>query len=378
MKFTLPRESLLAPLQQVGGVIERRQTLPILSHVLLRLEGDQLRMTGTDLEVQLTAMLTVERGEDGEITIPARKLLDICRLLPQGSAVEVDIREDRCRVRSGSSRFTLATLPADQFPEFDTGAFDLELQVPAEGLRRALGQTAFAMAQNDVRYYLNGLLLELEGKTLRAVASDGHRLALHEEVLEHEARALRPADPPDPPSEPRQAILPRKAVLELLRLLGDVEGNVELRLGPVSASLAVGPVTFATKLVQGKFPDYRRVMPKELDREVRVDRVQLQSALERVAVVTSEKFKGISLEVSDETLRLKAQNQEQEEAEETLPVELRGEALTVGFNATYLLDAVEHVTSERVRFSFPKAVNACLVEDEADDRFRFIVMPMRL
>jgi len=366
MKFTIARETLLTPLQQVIGVIEKRQTLPILSNVLLKLSDGQLELTGTDLEVQLITRTTVESGDNGAITVPARKLLDICRLLPDKSAINIDCKDERFAIRCGSSKFNLATLPADNYPEFDTGTTELEIAVPAATLRRALEKTTFAMAQQDVRYYLNGLLLDVDGRTLRTVASDGHRLAVFEEVLEIEGQG-------------RQIIIPRKGVLELARLLGEGAETVTVQIAPNTVRVNLGAVSFAAKLIEGRFPDFQRVMPRDLARIMLIDKDVFKGALTRVSVLSNEKYKSISMEVDeDAVMSLKAQNPEHEEAEERVPIQLEGSGLSVGFNAAYLLDAINNVGSAQVRLSFTEAANSCLIEDCEDSHFKFIVMPMRL
>jgi DNA polymerase-3 subunit beta len=367
MKFTIARETLLTPLQQVIGVIEKRQTLPILSNVLLKLADGQLELTGTDLEVQLVTRTTVETGDAGAVTVPARKLLDICRLLPDKSTISVECKEDRFAIRCGSSRFNLSTLPADNYPEFDTGTSELEVAVPAASLRRALEKTTFAMAQQDVRYYLNGLLLDLDGQVLRTVASDGHRLAVFETPLEFDAQGGR------------QIIVPRKGVLELGRLLGEGEETVTVRIAPNTVRVNLGTVSFAAKLIEGRFPDFQRVMPRDLARVIWVDKDIFKAALTRVSVLSNEKYKSIGMDVDEEAvMSLKAQNPEHEEAEERVPIQLEGAGLSVGFNASYLLDAVNNVDSARVRLSFTENANSCLIEDSEDSHFKFIVMPMRL
>jgi DNA polymerase-3 subunit beta len=367
MKFTIARETLLTPLQQVIGVVEKRQTLPILSNVLLKLADGQLELTGTDLEVQLITRTTVETGESGEVTVPARKLLDICRLLPDRSAVSVECKDDRFAIRCGSSRFNLSTLPAENYPEFDSGVPELEVSVPVASLRRALEKTTFAMAQQDVRYYLNGLLLDLDGRMLRTVASDGHRLAVFEEPNELDANGGR------------QIIIPRKGILELARLLGEADDTVTVQLAPNTVRVNLGAVSFAAKLIEGRFPDYQRVMPRDLTRSFKVDKDVFKGALTRVSVLSNEKYKSISLEVDeDAVMALKAQNPEHEEAEERLPVDKEGEGVSVGFNAAYLLDAINNVGSDQVKLSFTDTANSCLIEDTEDSRFKFIVMPMRL
>lgn len=367
MKFTIAREALLVPLQQVAGVIEKRQTLPILSNVLLKLGEGQLEFTGTDLEVQLVTRAQVEAGDSGSTTVPARKLLDICRLLPERSLLNLEGKEERFTLRCGSSRFHLSTLPADNYPEFDAGTAELEVAVPAAVLRRALEKTIFAMAVQDVRYYLNGLLLDLDGRMLRTVASDGHRLAVYEEALELDA-----------PSG-RQIIIPRKGVLELVRLLHEADDTVTVQIAPNTVRINLGGVSFAAKLIEGRFPDYQRVMPRELSRFIRIDKATFKSALTRVSVLSSEKLKSISMEVDEESVMvLKAQNPEHEEAEEKLTVEMEGRGLSVGFNAAYLIEALANVESEQVRLSFTETANSCLLEDLDDSRFKYIVMPMRL
>ncbi|HYE36693.1 DNA polymerase III subunit beta [Methylocaldum sp.] len=367
MKFTITRENLLTPLQQVVGVIERRQTLPILSNVLLKLDDDALEFTGTDLEVQLVTKVAVDVGDSGSVTVPARKFLDICRLLPEKSLINIDCRQEKFVIQCGSSRFNLSTLPAGNYPEFDAGTPEVEVSIPSNYLRRALEKTVFAMAQQDVRYYLNGLLLDLGGQMLRAVSSDGHRLAFFEQQLEGHA------------GESRQIIVPRKGVLELNRLLGEGDDAVTVQIAPNNLRVDLGTVSFAAKLIEGRFPDYQRVMPRELTRVVSADKATFKGALTRVSVLSNEKYKGISMEVSEDgDMCLKAQNPEHEEAEEKFAVDLEGKGISVGFNASYLLDAINNVDSERVRLSFTESATSCLIEDCEDSQFKFIVMPMRL
>ncbi|MEW6039107.1 MAG: DNA polymerase III subunit beta [Pseudomonadota bacterium] len=411
MKFRILREDLLLPLQVVSGVIERRQTLPILSNVLIEVNapapkrpdnasgqpgegqrpfGCRVELTGTDLEVQLVARTCIEGAESGSapgsspgqaldsiqgrFTVPARKLMDICRLLPEGSELAFEVKLERVSLRSGTSRFVLGALPAENYPNFEAGAPDAEFSCEAQLLRRAIEKTAFAMAQQDVRYYLNGLLLEISAGQIRTVASDGHRLALFEESVE---------GMPDAPGSgsgagARQIIMPRKGVLELGRLLAHVEEPVSVQISANNVKVAFGAFSFAAKLVEGRYPDYERVIPKAASRVVVVDRFDLRGALTRVAVLSNEKFKGVSLEVGDGVIRLRAQNPEHEEAEDEVAAEVSGETFSVGFNATYLLDAINAVASDSVRMSFTDANGSCLIEDLSDSRHRFIVMPMRL
>lgn len=365
MKFSTSRENLLTPLQQIVGVIERRHTLPILANVLLKLDPGHLELTGTDLEVQLVTRIPIESEDQGRITVPARKLLDICRLLPDKCDLTLDYREERFHLKSGRSRFALSTLPGENYPEFDTGAADLRLTLPSRILRRAMEKTLFAMAQQDVRYYLNGLLFEIDAGTLRTVASDGHRLALFEDEIALEM-------------EQAQAIIPRKGALELFRLLADDDSELTIELASNSIRVGMNEWRFSSKLIEGRFPDYRRVMPSHTSRQVVSDKATVKSALTRVSVLSTEKFRGASVEIEPGILRLKTQNPEHEEAEEEIPIEFEGEPFGVGFNAAYLLDAVNNIESDEVSLSFADSNGSCLVEDRNDQRFRFIVMPMRI
>lgn len=366
MKFTTSRENFLTPLQQVVGVIEKRQTLPVLSNVLIRLCDNRLEFTGTDLEVQLVTHSVTDSGQEGSITVPARKLLDIIRLLPDGSSVNVECRQEKLSIQSGRSRFSLSTLPAENYPAFDVSSPEVEITLSSRILKKAMEKTLYAMALQDVRYYLNGLLLDLDGAVLRAVSSDGHRLAVYEESLE------------DVNAAPRQVIIPRKGVLELYRLLGDQDEIITLQLSANNIRVLMGEVIFSAKLIEGRFPDFRRVMPRDISKVITLGKDAFKSALTRVAILSTEKLKGVSLEVAGNTMKLQAQNPEHEEAEEELEVSLEGESLAVGFNASYLLDALNNVDSDEVKLSFTDAGNSCLIEDLQNGKYRFIVMPMRL
>lgn len=374
MKFTTSRENLLAPLQQVVGVIEKRQTLPILSNVLIRLHENHLELTGTDLEVQLVTLSRADSDEDGEITVPARKLLDIVRLLPDGSVASLTCKEDKLSIQSGRSRFSLSTLPAENYPAFDTSAPDLEISLSGRILKKAMEKTLYAMALQDVRYYLNGLLLDLEGSLLRTVASDGHRLAVYEQELEG---VELPA---------RQVIIPRKGVLELYRLFPDRDDPITLQISSNNIRVLMDDpeaesgrsISFSAKLIEGRFPDFRRVMPRDITKTISVEKDAFRSALTRVAVLSSEKIKGISLEAAGGLMKLQSQNPEHEEAEEELEIQQDGEGLSLGFNASYLLDALNNVDADEVRLSFTDAANSCLIEDPQNQKYKFIVMPMRL
>jgi DNA polymerase-3 subunit beta len=365
MKFSAERESILAPLQAVIGVVERRQTMPILANVLIAGRDEQLSITATDLEVELVAKATVKLQQPGEITLPGRKLLDIIKALPDKAQVTISIEGERATVRSGKSRFTLATLPASDFPTVEDIRAQKALLISQSALRRLLDKTHFSMAQQDVRYYLNGMLLEADGKILRTVATDGHRLSYCETTLEHEAGPTQ------------QVIVPRKGVLELQRLLAG-EGNVELAIGTNHVRAQIGDIRFTSKLIDGRFPEYSRVIPSNPTKRINANRDVLRSALQRAAILSNEKYRGIRLAVRPGLLLLQSHNPEQEEAEEELEIEYAGEELEIGFNVNYLLDALAAVDSGDVVLGLTDANNSCLLSSDASPQAKYVVMPMRL
>lgn len=366
MRFSLSREVLLKPLQQVVNVVERRQTLPVLANLLVQVDNNHLSMTCTDLEVEMVARAAVEDGESGEITIPARKLFEIVRALPDGVRITVSQTTDKVTVQAGRSRFILATLPSNDFPAIE----DLELvervRVPESVLKELIERTAFAMAQQDVRYYLNGLLLDLHEITLRCVATDGHRLALCEAPL------------PTGVQTRKQIIVPRKGVLELQRLLENGESEVELEVGRNHLRMRREDVTFTSKLIDGRFPDYDAVIPIGADKEVRIDREVLRAALQRAAILSNEKYRGVKLEVSPGQLRIIAHNPEQEEAREEIEADTKVDGLTVGFNVTYLLDALSALREEHIVLNLRDGNSSALVCESSHKRSRHVVMPLRL
>lgn len=364
MKFSAARETILKPLQAVIGVVERRQTMPILSNVLLAVRDGKLSVTATDLEVELVAEAEVEEETAGEITVPGRKLHDICRALPEGVRMQVSLAGDRLTVKAGRSRFTLSTLRAADFPVVEEIAGKQTLKLKRHDLKTLLDKTQFSMAQQDVRYYLNGLLLETEGSTLRAVATDGHRLALAETALE--GRYQR-----------EQLIVPRKGVLELNRLLDD-EGEVELTLGSNHIRVQLDGIRLTSKLIDGRFPDYSRVIPADPGNIVTADRSLLRQALQRAAILSNEKYRGVRLDLGENSVVIQANNPEQEEAEESLEVEYTGQTMEIGFNVTYLLDALAAVEAEQVRIGVTDANSSCLIVEPGSESTKFVVMPMRL
>jgi DNA polymerase-3 subunit beta len=357
MRFTLQREAFLKPLAQVVNVVERRQTLPVLANFLVQVQGGQLSLTGTDLEVEMVSRIAVEDAQDGETTIPARKLFEIIRALPDGSRITVS--------QAGRSRFTLATLPANDFPSVDEVEATERVAVPEAALKELIERTAFAMAQQDVRYYLNGLLFDLRDKTLRCVATDGHRLALCETSLETSTGK-------------RQIIVPRKGVTELQRLLEGGDREVELEVGRSHIRVKRDDVTFTSKLIDGRFPDYEAVIPIGADREVKVDREMLRAALQRAAILSNEKYRGVRVEVTPGQLKLSAHNPEQEEAQEEIEADTEVSDLAIGFNVNYLLDALSALRDEHVVIQLRDSNSSALVREASSEKSRHVVMPLRL
>ena len=366
MRFSLQREVFLKPLAQVVNVVERRQTLPVLANLLVQVQGGQLSLTGTDLEVEMVARSAVDDAQDGETTIPARKLFEIVRALPDGSKVTVTQTGDKVTVQAGRSRFTLASLPANDFPSIDEVEATERVDVPEAALKELIERTAFAMAQQDVRYYLNGLLFDLRDKSLRCVATDGHRLAMCEAPLETGAQTKR------------QIIVPRKGVQELQRLLEGGDRKLELEVGRNHIRVKRDDVTFTSKLIDGRFPDYEAVIPIGADREVKIDREAFRASLQRAAILSNEKYRGVRVEISPGQLKINAHNPEQEEAQEELEAETKVDGLAIGFNVNYLLDALSALRDEHVVLLLRDANSSTLVKEAGNDRCRHVVMPLRL
>ena len=370
MKFSIARDALIKPLNLVAGVVERRQTLPILSNVLLALEDKTLSLTGTDLEVELIGRVELEAaGVDGEVTVPARKLVDICKSLPEGSTIEFSLEGGKATVKAGRSRFTLSTLPAADFPAVESGAGSVALSLDQSLVKQLIDGTAFAMAQQDVRYYLNGLYLEILGGRLRVVATDGHRLALATGPALVEATDTG-------------VIIPRKGVLELSRLL-DGSVPLELAIGTNHIRATNEQFTFTSKLVDGKFPDYERVIPKNADKSVIGERGELKQAFTRTAILSNEKYRGVRLKLSENSLDITANNPEQEQAEEAVGVQYTGTELEIGFNVSYLLDVLSVLEQPQVRLSLSDEASSALLENaeppsEGEPERLYVVMPMRL
>lgn len=368
MKFSVSRDALLRPLQLVAGVVEKRQTLPALANVLVVLDGQQLSLTGTDLEVEIIGRLTLESGGvGGEITVPAKKFLDICRSLPDGAMIEFVYQDQKVTVKSGRSRFTLSTLPASEFPAIELGENDLSFRCDQGEVKRLIDRTSFAMAQQDVRYYLNGMLWELHDDVLRVVATDGHRLAMCTRPVNIAVNG-----------EVKQAILPRKGVIELARLLSEPEKSVELVVGNNHIRAVTDAFVFTSKLVDGKFPDYERVLPRNGDKIVLGNREELRQAFARTSILSNEKYRGVRFVLTEGQVTITANNPEQEEAEEQVAVDYQGPPIEVGFNVSYLQDVANVISSETLRITLADSNSSALVEDPDNSDSLYVVMPMRL
>ena len=366
MNITIQRETILRPLQIVGSVVERRQTLPVLSNILFTLKNSQLTLTGTDLEVEMVAHAAVESADEGDITLPARKFIDICRALPENASLDMVIDNDKAVIRSGRSRFTLATLPASEFPNIDPIAAPFEFSISQAQLKKLIEQTQFSMAQQDVRYYLNGLMLEMSNNLLRAVATDGHRLALCEVETEL------------PVSDNRQVIIPRKGVTELMRLLEESDSSVRIQVGENHIKVDLPDVSFTSKLIDGKFPDYQQVIPANPPLALQSSRESLYQAFHRASVLSNEKYRGMRLTLAENLLRATVHNPEQEEAEEEIEVQFQGDEFEIGFNVAYFLDALSAVKSEDVVLYLTDSNHSCLIQGSDDSSSKYVIMPMRL
>jgi len=361
------RDELLGPLSSVSGIIERRHTLPILSNVLLTRSADSLSFLATDIEIQITARVPIEQGGDEHtVTVGARKLVDILRALPDGAEVTLQQQDRRMVVKAGKSRFTLQTLPAEDFPRLAKPAGDVaRFGVAQKALRRLLGLVQYAMAQQDIRYYLNGLLMLVEDRQLKVVATDGHRLAYASMALDADL--------------PRQEIIvPRKTVLELSKLLADADEEVKVELSATQAAFSFGTVELVSKLVDGKFPDYTRVIPTQHKNALTLDREVLRQSLLRAAILSNEKFRGVRWVLTDGSLKIISSNAEQEEAQEELEVAYKGDALDIGFNVNYLLDVLNNVPGASVDCSFGDSSSSALLTYASEKDFKYVVMPMRI
>ncbi len=366
MQITITREDLLKPLGYVTGVVERRQTLPILSYVLLRQNDGDMTLTGTDLEIEVIARANKVGGGEAEMTLPARKLFDICRALPNGAEIIIKKEGEKSIVKSGKSRFALATAPVADFPFIQALQWEQALTLKQSQLRRLLEQAHFCMAQQDVRYYLNGLLLEVTDKKIRGVATDGHRMAVSETTLEKSVKMEK------------QIIVPRKGVQEMLRLLGDTDDQIELELGANHIRARTTDFIFTSKLIDGRYPDYNKVIPGKQSKKLNLDRNLLRETLGRVAILSSEKYRGVRLSLNNKVLRFTAHNPEQEEAQEEISTDYTGEGMEIGFNVNYMIEAIGALHTENVEFGLNDPNSSCTLASPDAPYPQYVIMPMRL
>lgn len=366
MQFKINREVLLKPLTNVTGIVERRHTLPILSNLLLEARNNQIKMTATDLEMQIS--LTLENAFEGELstTISAKKLLDICRSLPESAEIDMTSKDSRVLLKAGKSRFNLQTLPSADYPVMTkTDGEQIAIELSQITLKKLLKQVEFAMAQQDIRYYLNGLLLEVDGNRLNIVGTDGHRLSFTSTTL-------------DQSYDKTEVILPRKTVIELIKLLEDNDEIITIEIASGQANFSFGEIKLISKVIDGKFPDYNRVIPQGHGNTFTVNRMAVLTAMQRASILSNEKYRGIRMVLTENNLKLISTNTEQEEAEEELEINYAQEALDIGFNVTYLIDVLNNVSDEEITFSFADANSSCLITTASDADYKYVVMPMRI
>lgn len=361
------KETILKPLQVVIGIVERKQTLPILSNVLIENQDGKIRFTATDLEIQITTTIDIAsgKGQNSSITVGGKKFQEILRVLPDQSKITIDTKENKAQIKANKSRFSLQTLPAQDFPKLNSQLENaMKIVLAQKELKSLLLSVQYAMAQQDVRYYLNGVLLIVDGNKLKVVATDGHRLAYNAGAIEGNF-------------EKREIILPRKAVAELSKLLSESDESVELEFSQQQAKANFSGITLITKVIDGKFPDYERVIPK-YDNHLSMNRIAIQQALQRAAILSNEKFRGVRFVLTEKNLSIISSNSEQEEAQEEIETEYHGEALDIGFNVNYLMDGLNNIGCEAATFSFGDPNSSILITTPDNQEFRYVVMPMRI
>jgi DNA polymerase-3 subunit beta len=367
MNIKINRDTLLKPLSAVSGIVERRHTLPILSNLLLEAKQDKIVLTATDLEMQISLSINSPAGGELSTTVSAKKLLDICRALPESAEINMATIDSRIQVKTGKSRFNLQTLPASDYPVMtkSAGSEPTVITISQGSLKRLFKQVEFAMAQQDIRYYLNGLLFEVSANRLNVVGTDGHRLSFTSTELSQNY-------------EKQELILPRKTVIELIKLLDDSDEEVSVEVVPGQVNFSFGEIRLITKVIDGKFPDYNRVIPVGHQNTFTIDRMTVLLSMQRASILSNEKYRGIRMVLANNSLRLISTNSEQEEAEEELEIAYTGEALDIGFNVTYMIDVLNNVSTDQIIFSFADANSSCLVTVPEDENYKYVVMPMRI
>tara|TARA_Y100000588_G_C14257862_1_gene926331 strand:- start:1191 stop:2297 length:1107 start_codon:yes stop_codon:yes gene_type:complete len=366
-EITLNKQELLQPLLTVAGAVDKKQSLAILANILIKLNDDKAYLTATDLEIEMTAVLPCESSQNaGAITVPAKKFVDIIRSLEDAACPKIIVEDSKVALKSGRSRFKLATLPADGYPNSEDEQSDFELQLPREKLLQLFQSTHFAMSQQDVRVFLNGLLLEVEPTELKAVATDGHRMAIAKLPFETGQQS-------------QKLLIPRKGILEVMRLLSNIgDEHVTISAGKNHFKLITNQYKFVSKLIESKFPPYNKAIPKAQDKQVWIDKEQLKRALSRIIILANEKSRAVLLDLQPNQLTLIAHNQEQEEAQEIIEAQTEGDPLKIGMNAVYLQDVLSYIQGPRLKMSLKDSESSILVESEQDDNFLYIIMPMKI
>lgn len=366
MNISIYKENLLSPLQQVIGAVEKKQTMPILGNVLLKSIGSKLQIIGTDRELELNSSIQLEQDTDVFTSLPAHKLLNICKALPNDALINLEIDEKKAVLKSAKSSFILNTLPAADFPVLDEVDFLFNFSVVQKQFKKLLDKTSFAMAQQDVRYYLNGVMLEIETNQIKIVATDGHRLALGSINGHYPVESMF------------QIIIPRKAVMELSRLLSQSDEEILISLSKSHIRIQLGDIIFTSKLIDGKFPDYNRVIPVDLNKELLISKAILKETLQRISILCNEKYRGIQLTLENNTLNIKAKNPYQEEAEEEMAVDFDATKIDIGFNVLYLIDVLNAIDTDNVTIHLKDANSSCVLTNDGSDDYKYVVMPMRL
>ena len=366
MQISINREQIIKPLSQVAGIVERRQTLPVLSNLLIKSDGKTASLTGTDLEIEVVSHVDVSDSQQGEVTIPARKLLDICRALPQDAGIDIKLDGDKAIVRSGKSRFSLLTLPAKEFPNLETTGWEFNLEIPQNAFKALLERTQFCMAQQDVRYYLNGLLLEFSGKLLKAVGTDGHRLGISEITLNQDC------------GESKQLIVPKKGVHELIRFMDDTADLAKIGINANHIQVELNGLTVTSKLIDGRFPDYHKVIPVSQSKHITIDKNAFKDALNRTSILSNEKYRGIRITVAKNLMTVSAHNPDQEEASEEVAIRYDGDEMEIGFNSNYVIDAVSALVGQEIIVGLNDTNSSGVLSIPGDNTTKYVVMPMRL
>ncbi len=366
MIFNIQRETLLHPLSQINGVVEKKQTLAILGNFYIKAYAGILSITASDSEVEMLGTCQAEIIEEGEITVPARKFFDICRALPDGVIVSFSLEVNKCLIQAGRSKFSLATLPGLEFPLIENIETYDSLNLETITLKRLLAQSAFCMAVQDVRYFLNGLLFEIDDNKIRCVAADGHRLALSEAEFENNNNVNK------------QLLIPRKGVLELQKLIRDKETSIVINVGKNHINFICDTISLTSKLIDGNFPDYQTVIPLNMEKTLVTDKSLLKSALQRVSILSNEQYKGVKLNISNNSMQIIGHNPEQEQAEETIEIQSDIQDIKTGFNVTYLLDALNAIDGDHIMFNFKDALSSCLIKHPEDNSCRLVIMPIRI